>query len=277
MTECLILSIEYGARVLIKWDIKDTSQNLSSVFFSIYRGESPSEMMEISTAPIPANTLYEYIDTTAKLKMITKNYYYKVVAKEIIDGVVVNNFESQPFTWQGNVDLVAMYIIEEHNFAYEHVYGVPVFIYKRRKEGTRCTNCWDSVLKRVTKSNCTICLGTGFVNGYYAPIASWMDFNPDPMVAQIPDFGVKEPSQTDIQFTNYPLLGFNDIILELEPLRFWRVTNTRNTEKDRTTILQVARVDEINRSDIEQQLNVNQELRQVMLDSLNNRQKITEF
>jgi hypothetical protein len=234
-------------------------------------------MGQITGPGIPANTLYEYVDGAVKLKMLSKNYYYKIVAREIVDNVTLQTIESSTFTWQGGQDLVGMYIIEEHNFAMEHVHGVPTFIYKQKKEGNRCDQCWDVVLKRVTKSNCKVCMGTGFIKGYYNHMEAWMDFNPDPTNAQIAEFGVREPSQTDIQFTNYPILQFGDIILELEPFRFWRVVNTRNTEKNRNTLLQVARLDEINRSDIEQQLPVDQERRMSMLEKLNARQLRPEF
>jgi hypothetical protein len=275
--ECYILQIEYTPKILVKWGLKSTSQDLRNLYFSVYRGESPSELERISGDPIPANTLYEYIDATPKLKMISKNYYYKIVAEEIIANNIVQKFESVAFTWQGKVDYVAQYIIDEHNFAYEHVHGVPTFLFKRKKEGARCDECWDKVLKRVTKSNCHTCLGTGFIKGYYNLIPLWMDFNPDPALAQIPEFGVREPSNTDIQMTNYPILQFGDIILELEPFRFWRVVNTRNTEKNRTTILQVVRLDEVNKSDIEQHLQVDQNLRAQMLAKLEERQNKPEF
>ena len=275
--ECLILSVEHAPRILVKWSIKKSTQNLNSLFFFIYRGESPSDMVRLNSTPIPSNTLYEYVDATPKLKIVSKNYYFKVIAEEIVAGLTVQSFESHTFTWQGSVDLVAQYIIDEHLYAYEHVHGVPAFLYKKKREGDRCEVCWDKVTKRVSRSNCTNCFGTGFAGGYYKSITTWMDFNPDPMIAQIAEFGLKEPSQTDIQFTNYPLLQLGDIILELEPFRFWRLSNIRNTEKNRTPLLQVARVDEVNKSDIEQNLPVDQEIRQQLLKQLDDRQRKAEF
>lgn len=275
-TNCHIASIA-SPSILVRWKIKKTSQNLKDLYLFIYRGESPSEMAQINSAPIPANTYPEYVDTTIKLKMLQKNYYYRIEGREIIDGVVIKTFSSKNFTWQGDLDIIGMYIIDEHRFAFEHVLGVPVFIYKKMNEGTRCPECWDSVLKRVTKSNCVSCFGTGFTRGYYNPLPAWMDLNPDPTMFQIADFGVKEPSQTDCLFIHYPILQANDIILELEPMRFWRVTNQRGSEKNRNTLLQVARFDEVNRSDIEQQLEVDQDLRFKMLAEFDARQKKPEF
>lgn len=274
---CHIASVKPTPSILVRWKLKKTTQNLKNLYYFIYRGESPSDMKRVNSVPIPANTYPEYVDTTVKLMMLQKNYYYRIDAEEIIDGVTVKTFSSKTFTWQGALDIVGMYIIDEHLFLFRHVCGVPVFIFKKMNEGPRCTECWDTVLKRVTKSNCRTCLGTGFIDGYYPSIPAWMDLNPDPTIAQITEFGVKEPSQTDCLFIHFPLLQSGDIILELEALRFWRVVNERSSEKNRNTLLQVARFDEVNKSDIEQLLEVDQTLRYDMLKQFEERQKKPEF
>lgn len=272
-----ILSIEHISRVLVRWALEPTTQNLKDLKFFIDRGESPEKLEQINTTPILANAIYEYIDYTAKLKDVEKIYYYRVRAVEFSNGTPVQTFYSPLITWEGEHDLVSLYIIEEHIFAHRYVYGVPTVIFKKMKEGAQCSDCWDYILKRSTRSNCLLCKGTGFVDGYYPLIEAWMDFNPDPKQVQIAEFGERQPSQTDIQFTNYPLLNPGDIIVELEPNRYWRVSNVRNTEKNRTTMLQVCRLDEINRSDIEYKLEVPDEVRHRLLDELEVRERTPEF
>ncbi|NDC22590.1 MAG: hypothetical protein EBZ49_00445 [Proteobacteria bacterium] len=272
-----VLSTGPISRILVKWDIAPTTQNLNNLLFHVYRGESPNELTQISEKPIPANGLREFVDYTGKLKNFEKVYYYQVKAHEIIDGVTVQTFPSPVESMEGNPDLVAMYIIEEHLFAFQKVFGTPIIIFKKMREGDSCPVCWDPVLKRVTKSNCKTCHGTGFVQGYYAPLEGWADLNPDPKLYQIADWGQKQPSQTDMQFTNYPLLGVGDVVVELKQNRYWRIVNVRNTEKNRTTILQVARLDEINRSDVELSLNIPDEMRMRLLNELDAREKTPEF
>ncbi|NDD05473.1 MAG: hypothetical protein EB078_11245, partial [Proteobacteria bacterium] len=65
--------------------------------------------------------------------------------------------------------------------------------------------------------------------------------------------------------------------VELKQNRYWRIVNVRNTEKNRTTILQVARLDEINRSDVELSLNIPDEMRMRLLNELDAREKTPEF
>lgn len=276
--ESRILSFEPEPRILVKWALRPTSQNLKNLFFSIYRGEQPEDLKLIKDR-IAHDALLEHLDYTGKLKNTEKLYYYKVVATEYNDAhdTPLQTFKTPPFHWEGQPDLIALYIIDEHLFAFKDVYGMPALIYKKFTEGPRCPECWDTVLKRVTKSNCHSCFGTGFLKGYYEPMPAWMDFNPDPKVVSVAEFGEKQPSQTDAMFTNYPQLSSGDVIIELQSNRYWRIANVRNTEKNRTTILQVLRLDEINRSDIELFLPVDQVVRAAMLDYVDDRESFAEM
>ena len=150
-------------------------------------------------------------------------------------------------------------------------------IFQKRRSGTQCPDCWDEILKRVTASNCRTCFGTGKIDGYYPPIDAWMGFEASPDQAQVADFGVRQHSQTDIMFTNYPKLRIGDVIFEVKAHRFWRIANARYPEKNRAPTLQTVRVDEIKRSDIEYALQIDEARRKALLDALEERKKETEF
>ena len=272
-----ILSIEHTSRILIEWALEKTNQNISILDFNIYRGESVTELSKINADPIKGGTKYEYVDFTPKMINLDKRYYYQVIADEMLGGTVIQQFKSKIFSFEEGLDLVGLYVVEEHLFAHRHVYGMPSLIYKKYSEGARCPVCWDTVLKRSTRSNCTTCKGTGFSGGYYSPYEAWMDFNPDPKSAQIAEWGERNQNQTDIQFTNYPIIEVGDIIIELKTNRYWRVVNARDTEKNRSALLQVARLDEINRSDIEYRVEVPEDVRSRMVAELNERISTPEF
>lgn len=275
--DVLVLSMGKMAKVLIKWELDKTTQNLKSVFFDIYRGESVTELVKVNTVKISTDDEQEYIDNTVILNSVNKDYYYKVVAVEHFNNTPIKSFESRIVTWQGTLDLVGMYIVEEHLFAFRYIFGTPAMLFKKKNEGVRCNNCWDTVLKRVTKSTCSVCFGTGFIGGYYKPSSHWMNFSPDPITAQVADFGTREPSQTDVEFVNYPLLQLGDIILEVNSHRFWRVVNIRNAEKTRNTVLQIARLDEVNKADIEQRIEVDHNERMRLINELTERTNEPEF
>ncbi len=272
-----VLSIEYIPRVRIGWRLSKSAQNLSRLRFFIDRGESPSELHQLNAKPLTIGDLPEYIDFTTSLFDLNKIYYYRVRAVEYEGDTPVQTFKSHETTWDGDLDLVGIYVVEEHLFKFRYVSGAPALIYKKRHDGAYCSECWDTVLKRVTKSNCLTCYGTGRVSGFYPPIEAWMDFEPDPKVEQVTDWGKRQPNQTDIMFTNHPLLNTDDLILELKPNRFWKISNVRGPEKNRTVMLQFARLDAVNPSDIEQRLDVPQDRKLALLADAEEREKEREF
>jgi hypothetical protein len=46
------------------------------------------------------------------------------------------------------------------------------FLLKARRYGPRCPVCADQFTEEVTRTNCTTCYGTGFLNGYFAPLSA---------------------------------------------------------------------------------------------------------
>jgi hypothetical protein len=278
----MVLNMQHGqipSRVLVKWEIEPSAQDLKDLYFYVDRGESPEELNQLQSMAdgVPAHQLYEFVDFTANLTDLNKVYYYRVRAVEFFDGTPVQTFSSEPVTWDGNLDLVGLYVVEEHLFLHRWVSGVPTMIFKRRLDGQYCPNCWDKILKRVTISNCTTCYGTGKLNGFYPPYEGWVDFEPDPKVVQVSEMGKRQVSQTDIQYTNYPLLTDGDLIVELNTNRYWKVSTVRYPEKNRTIMLQVARVDSVSPSDVEYRIPISEERRVALLALLDERSKEREF
>lgn len=271
-----VLSIEHLSRVHISWQLEPTAQNLSSLRFFVDRGESPVELKQVSNEILP-NTRYEWVDETAQLRDFEKIYYYRVRAVELVSGCPAQTFYSEVFTWEGKPDLVALYVVEEHLFAHRFVYGIPTMIYQKRHDGIYCPECWDEVMKRSTKSSCKTCFGTGKQQGYYPPIEAWAALEPDPKTVDIADWGKRQPGQTDMQFTNYPILRTDDLVVELKPNILWKVVNVRMAEKNRTIMLQVCRLSAVNRSDIEHAIQIPEDRRLALVAQLEEREKEREF
>jgi hypothetical protein len=273
-----ILSVEHISRVLVEWELEKTAQNIRGLVFFVDRGESPEEMHQLHTDAIPTSAKREFVDYTANLLDLHKVYYYRVRAVEIIAGAAVQTFTSPLFTWTGSLDLVGLYVVEEHLFLYRYTSaGTPCLIFQKRHDGERCTNCFDPVLKRVTSSSCTVCFGTGVTGGYYPPIDAWVGFEPDPKVVQVADWGLRQANQTDLRFTNHPVLRVDDVLYEAQTHKFWNLTQVSSAEKNRATTLQFARGDAVNRSDIEYKLDLPEERCLAMLALLEERRKETEF
>lgn len=277
--ESLIIQILSGndyPRVLVRWQLKETAQNLRYLKFVVFRGESPSKMEPIS-GEIAHNELYEYVDTEPLLQVYQKNYFYKIVAREYSGQTVVQTFESKISTWDIGLDLVGTYIIEEHEFKYRYIAGAPAMVFKRKRDESSCPECWDPVLKRVTSSSCQVCYGTGKLGGFYKPIPIWMDFNPEQEATAIAEFGEKQVGQTDGELTNYPLLDAGDIILDVLPNTLYRVESIYKAEKRQVVLRQLVRLNQVNRSDIEYKIPVDEDLQRELVDQFKEIRDEVEF
>lgn len=276
-TSVMVLSLE-PTRVLIRWEIEPTAQNLSSLKFYVDRTLSPNEWEQLNAEPVSAFGVYEYVDYSATITDLHKIYYYRVRAvEESAEGLVLQTFTSKENTWDGDLDLVSLYIVEEHLFAHRWVYGVPAMVFKKKADSAYCPACWDTVLKRVIRSNCTTCFGTGRIGGYFPPIDVWMSFEPDPKMEEVTELKLKQHSRTTAQFTNYPLLTPDDMIVELKPNRYWKVASVQYTEKNRTIFLQFPQLSAVNLTDVEYLVPVPEDRRRVMVSQHEAREKEREF
>lgn len=263
---------------MVDWEWEESVIPLSRYVLDIYRGEDP-ESLELIASGIRADERDSFEDYTPALISKHRTYHYKVVATDTTKNKQV---ESPLSTWEGNLDFVGLYIVEEHDFLFRYISGTPVCTLKKQTDGqARCDNCWDPIAKRVTKSNCESCHGTGWigrgVGGYYNPIYTWMDVSPDPEVVQLTQWGRTEPTQTDVFLTNYPRLSVGDIVIELITNKRWKVANIRDTEKRRTKMLQIARLDAINATDIEYTIPIPAEMVNKAQRELNERKQEPEF
>lgn len=277
-TSVMVLSIGDISRVLVRWELEPTNQNLKNLKFYVDRSVSPNEFEQLHADGISPYGLYEYVDYTALITDMHKIYYYRIRAvEEASDGTVLQTFTSPLNTWDGDLDLVSMYIIEEHLFAHRWVYGIPIMVFKKKTDTPYCPQCWDEVLKRVTRTNCTTCYGTGKLGGYFPPIEAWMSMEPDPKAEEVTEIKLRQHSHTSAQFTNYPVLTPDDLIVELKPNRYWKVASVAYTEKNRTIVLQFPQLSAVNLSDVEYAVPVPEDRRRIMVSQHEEREKEREF
>jgi hypothetical protein len=277
-TSVMVLSIGDMSRVLVRWELEPSSQNLSPLKFYVDRSVSPNEFEQLNAVGISAYGLHELVDYSALITDLHKIYYYRVRAvEETPEGLALQTFTSGLNTWDGDLDLVSLYIVEEHLFAHRWVYGIPAMVFKKKTDTEYCPNCWDRVLKRVTRTTCTVCYGTGKLGGYFPPIEVWMSLEPDPKAEEVTELKLKQHSRTQAQFTNYPLLTPDDLIVELKPNRYWKVQVVTYTEKNRTIVLQFPQLSAVNLTDIEYTVPVPEDRRRIMVSQHEAREKEREF
>jgi hypothetical protein len=275
--KAMVLSIQPQGRVFISWNLHPTTQDLSSLKFFVYRGESPHSLKAISTGTT-IDDPFHFIDFTDLID-VYRLYWYQIHAVEYDHtGAPLHTFKSEHFTWDGEQDLVGIYIVEEHEFAHRYVYGVPALIYPRKRTGIYCPECFDKVLKRVTKSRCFTCFGTGYVGGFYKPIEKWLEVMTAPADdTKIAERGDVQNPKTMIRLTNYPIVKDGDVIVEMQQDRYWKINAVTPSEKHRYPVLQICDVSEIGRTDVEQFIQVDPRVRERLVSELVFQRREREF
>lgn len=286
--------------VLVRWSLNPSNVSLDGYEFHIDRGDagdakpnfqkvdidgnirkidegSPStnavNLLPIAK-PISAGDFFEYVDYAPELRNLYKNYEYRIRMREIATG---EELATPNFSFNSELDLVGLYIVDENNFLLEDTTGTPCLVFTRRRTGVYCDACFDRVQKARLSSSCTNCFGTNWKGGFYKPIDCYIDFSPNPNSAIIQDWGETQENVTNIFLSNYPMLQPGDLIRELKALRLWRVVRVQSTEKRRTPMLQFAQVTEIVAGDIEYSLPIDAALVKAKLDYLATQRKLREF
>lgn len=180
--------------------------------------------------------------------------------------------------FEGDLDLVGIYIVEEQDFALEDATGTPSLIYKRKRDGILCTNCFDPIQKKRTVSNCAVCYGTNWIGGFYDPVDAYVDFNPNPKNAQIGQWGETQTNETRVMLSNFPIIYPGDLIRELRQNRLWRVGNKVDlTEKRRSLLLQWPNVTEVKPGDIEYKIPIDEQFLLKKLEEFERVKRKREF
>jgi len=287
-------------KVLIQWEMLPTAINLSDFEFYIDRGSTAdqipafqhvtidgkpwvsshpattttSENFKQIGGPLSALDFYEFLDYTPELRNLHRTYYYRVRVRRVS---TQEELGSAPMTWHGDLDLEAMYVVDEHNFMLEDTTGVPALIYKRRRGGVACEACFDKIQNKRLASHCKRCFGTNWEGGFHEPIDAYVDLSPHANQTLIQEWGETQPTETDVLATNYPLIFNGDLIREIRKNRLWRVVRTRTTEKQRAPMLQFIRVTEVNPGDVEYQIPIDEAFVEQKIREFENYKKRREF
>jgi hypothetical protein len=157
-----------------------------------------------------------------------QNFYYKIRA-------VLKTDHSQTFdsnvVFAGNGSDGAHKTIQfNEQMLYNHYSGEPCQIYKRKTNGVRCTECWSPYRRQITKSQCNTCNGTGFVDGYYAPIDAQISTDSDPKKNEILHDGEDPTTIKRSRLSNYPIVRDKDLIVTTDDNKRYKVIHVETTK-----------------------------------------------
>ena len=137
--------------------------------------------------------------------------------------------------------------------------AVPLVVLKRRHWGLRCRECFDQLTKRVTKSKCESCYGTGFEGGYFSPVKVRGRLGVENIQTQISQHGKVDTNNKQLTMLDYPILEEADLVIELRQNNRYLVRNITQTELQTVSVHQRAVLSELERDSIEYRIVVNED------------------
>ena len=218
-------SIAWSARRSSSYPLESVSDYNFTVLFS----EDPvNDFTVVNNTIIDGSTGPFIIIQSLKHLNHNRDRYYKVRA----------TLKASPYSYQdseviyngNNADGVISSIQFAETMLNNYYIGEPMYLLKRKVDGDRCPECWNSITFRRTKTHCPTCRGTGFYDGFYRPMEIQIAIDRNPKVS--------EQSQTgEIQVTNikgrmgyFPLVVPRDMIVSKDMNERFTIVNVDYTK-----------------------------------------------
>lgn len=228
----------------------DTPHEIFDYDFYVLRSEAAMGPYEQIAGPF--RDQYSLRDIQVSLLHKWRQYYYKIrvvhrtTAQEETFGPS-SSLEPEP-------DLIAAEIIRQEDMLFREFAGRRCTLFPSRTFGPACS-CYDVVTKRVTRSGCRSCFGTGWLGGFMSPVEVFVQIDPFPKTSQRSSLQERQPSDTAGRMISFPPVAPGDILVESENRR-WRVISVTPTQRLRATVRQELQIHEIPKGDIEYALPV---------------------
>lgn len=228
---------------------------LDAVIYRDVLGNGPGDLEEINHLSLQREMWYR---VTLRLSDGTEYHSepfntdgYGVTSYPEYDGIGVSPQDAQtlplsPTTpFQANPEfrrrlvLIQRSVKRNAHIALQHFTGVSVWVLKRKHFGERCSACYNSLLRTVVFENCSVCYGTGFVGGYYAPVEALAKITEAPPQQRFSGTGNAELVMGQIEMADFPRIEQDDIVVEKNNRHRWVVRDSvREANLRRTPVTQ---------------------------------------
>ena len=229
----------------VSWKVCSTTLDVFDYTFQVLRSEGPEGPYDPISEEFQDQ--YLFVDNNIAKFHEHRQFYYKLRVRNRLTGEEV---EHGPVQHAPEADLIATELRKHMNLLFREFIGRRCWVLPIRTFGTRCPDCWDATLQKVTKSQCFTCFATGFTGGFLRPIEAWVSIDPTPKAEQNTGVGPLQQKDTTARMGFWPPLKPRDIIIEPENLR-WRVNTITTTQQLRAPVHQEIGIHRIPSSDIE--------------------------
>ncbi len=257
------LSVDYNE---ISWEVDDTHLDLLDFTFQVLRSESPMGPFDELTPPMSD----QFIFVDNKLENLDRHrVFHYIVRTKAKSGE--ESWDTDAASLVHEADLVSAEIRSHMNLLMHEFIGERCWVLPARTFGQRCS-CYNTTLKKQTRSGCRTCWDTTFVRGFLNPIESWISIDPNTKSEELTALGKTEQKNTTARLTYFPPLKPRDIIIESGEVKRWKVVSVGFTTHAGTPVHQEIQMHQIPQSSIEYQvpLNLCDELKNIYLKPARN-------
>ena len=236
----------------LEWEISPTSEDVHDYQIYILRSESVGGPWDTIAGPLEDR--YRFVDGSVNLRNKYRRYYYKI---KLVKKSDTSETISKAATTELLPTLEALEIQRLERLYFNEFVGRKCLLLPVRTSGQRCP-CYDQEMGKKLKSFCEECYDTTFIHGYMNPIEIPVQVDPTPRATQmVPDQEMQQVN-TVARTTNFPYIKDRDLLIEPMENRRWLITQVIPTERLRVTVRQELQLSELNTSDIEFQIPLNE-------------------
>jgi hypothetical protein len=220
---------------------------------------SRSEAMMGPYQPVagPLRDQYWVRDIQVSLLHNWRDFFYKLLVLHVPTG---ETLQVGPTSFsQPAPDLIASEIMHQEDVLFREFIGRRCWLFPARTFGPRCS-CFDVYSGRRTRSGHKMCFDTGFLGGFLSPVEVFVQIDPPGKSAQATALTELQPGDTSARMICFPPVNPKDILVESENVR-WRVVRVSTTQRLRTTVHQELTIHQIPKGDVEYDLPVNVDLK----------------
>ena len=250
----------------ISWQYRNTTESLSDYTVQVLRSESDAGPFITVSRKLDASETESFEDTSVNLHNKFRDYHYRVRVEETSteetmdygsvdpDLALKDNLNIGAAVLDAIPDLEAIEAIRRFDLTLKEYIGRKVLVMNARSTGTRCTNCWDPLKRRRTKSDCMTCYGIGVTGGYYRPKLTFGCKPPESLRNQITAIFEMQPNDIVMWLSSRPRVKPNDLIIASD--RRFKVVAVQRAEKLWALTRQTIQIREVTKDQIEYKITI---------------------
>ena len=242
----------FSREILVEWELEDEAQvDPGPYFFTVERSASPEGPWDCLT-PKPLVDAMHFVDKLTPLLSKENFLFYRVTATLPSGKTIVSPAKDLFRNLERPQWLVWREITRKEILRLKKFVGIRAAVLKKKRFGEPCEECTDPVTGTVTDSQCRECFGTRYQGGFYPPIEAWIESSPVPDAKGLGGHGwMTEDYVGQLRMVSYPLVSREDIVVELESNRRFRVLQIDPIELRTVPVVQLVSARMISRSDVE--------------------------